>query len=102
MIRLADAPAAIATGHGSVWVALQRGGSVLRIDERTEAVTTIPVGGPVTTLAVDRNAVWGTILTRAEVLRIDPFRDTVVARIPTGATPTGRAVSSRGVWVGAT
>ena len=74
----------------------------MRIDARTEAVTSIPLDGPPVALAVGAGGVWVASASRAEVLRIDPRANRVVARIPTGATPTALAVSEDAVWVGVT
>jgi streptogramin lyase len=99
-IPLAGTPSALATGHGSVWVALRSADVVLRIDSETEAVETIPIEAPATALAVGHGAVWVAIGTQGEILRIDPARNAVEERVHVGAAPTSLAVSSARVWVG--
>ena len=58
-ISVGDAPVAIATGFGAVWVANRESDSVSVIDARTGAVVqTIPVGDAPNAIAVGAGAVW--------------------------------------------
>jgi Bacterial transcriptional activator domain len=66
----------------------------------TEAVETISIEGPATAVAVGHGAVWLALASRGAVLRIDPARNEVSARVAVGAAPISLAVSPAGVWVG--
>lgn len=75
-------PVAVATGHGSVWVANADDGTVSRIDpDRREVIRTIGIGAPAIDLAVTTNAVWVANGSDGTVSRIDPDADAVVATI---------------------
>ncbi len=71
-------PRAVATGHGSVWVANFGGGSVTRVDaESGRVLQTIPVGrGPID-IAVGRESVWVSTQ-EGRVARIDARSGKVV------------------------
>ena len=61
-IRVGDGPTDIAIGDGAVWVAAASAGSISRIDPETnEVVATIPVGGPLGSLAVTGGLVWTSV-----------------------------------------
>jgi YVTN family beta-propeller protein len=83
---LAAAPAAMADGAGSIWLAVPDAGNVVRIDDATRQVTdTIPVGGSPSALAVGGGSVWaagvpGDTIDRAALVRLYGG--------PAGATPT--------------
>jgi streptogramin lyase/tRNA A-37 threonylcarbamoyl transferase component Bud32 len=64
-IRVGDEPVDIVAGLDSVWVANHGDGTITRIDSTTRRVTTIDVGGPPTSLAIDEatGTVWVTIAT---------------------------------------
>ena len=75
-------PVALATGHGSVWVANADDGTVSRIDpDRLEVVRTIGIGAPAIDLAVAADAVWVANGSDGTVSRIDPGADAVVETI---------------------
>jgi DNA-binding SARP family transcriptional activator/streptogramin lyase len=75
-------PVALATGHGSVWVANADDGTVSRIDpERREVIRTIGIGAPAIDLAVSTDAVWVANGSDGTVSRIDPGADAVVETI---------------------
>jgi serine/threonine-protein kinase len=57
-IRVGRGASYIAVGAGSVWVANTRDRTVTRYDPRTADITTIPVGGTPTSIAVGDGAVW--------------------------------------------
>jgi serine/threonine protein kinase len=59
-IRVGSEPSDVATGLDAVWVTNQGDGTISRIDPVTRSVATIPVGGPVATIAVDEptRSVW--------------------------------------------
>ncbi len=75
-------PVALATGHGSIWVANGDDGTVSRIDpDRLEVVRTIGIGAPAIDLAVATDAVWVANGSDGTVSRIDPRDDAVVETI---------------------
>ena len=59
-IRVGSEPSDVAAGLDAVWVTNQGDGTISRIDPVTRSVATIPVGGPVATIAVDEptRSVW--------------------------------------------
>ena len=54
-IRVGDRATGMAAGLGAVWVS-DEGGSVYRVDPVTRSAATIPVGAPLTAIAVDPQA----------------------------------------------
>ena len=84
-VPIGQRPAAITVGHGSVWVANTRDGTVVRIDPRTSrSVRTLAVEGHPTGLAVDRRSVWVRNGVDHAIVRIDPGYDTVGGPIVVG------------------
>jgi YVTN family beta-propeller protein len=83
---------------GSVWVATE--GSVRRIDPGTAvALSTIPLVGLPSDIAVGEGGVWVATSDLATVTRIDPDTNEVVATIKLGNRPDGIAVGAGKVWV---
>ena len=81
-VHVGRRPAALAIGHGSVWVANADDGTVSRIDpDRREVVRTIGIGAPAIDLAVTSDAVWVANGSDGTVSRIDPSADAVVETI---------------------
>ena len=75
-------PVALATGHGSVWVANADDGTVSRIDpDRGDVIRTIGIGAPAIDLAVATDAVWVANGSDGTIARIDPGVDAVVETI---------------------
>ena len=113
--RVADGLTSMDRGFGAVWATELSNGTVLRIDPRTrKVVARIPVavaGGrsvhPDAFVAAGAGAVWvlagdlqnGGHDGPVQLLRIDPRRNRVVARIPL-AKPSGGTFSPQGVHVG--
>jgi YVTN family beta-propeller protein len=97
-IPLGDIPRGIASGAGSVWVALEASGQVARIDLRTNSVQRIPVGSDPTGVAFGGGAVWVTNNDSRTVSRIDPASNTVVQSIPVGNAPSAIAFGEGFVW----
>ncbi len=54
-VRVGEHATGVAAGLGAVWVS-DSGGSVYRVDPVTQSTTAIPVGGPLTAIAVDPQA----------------------------------------------
>jgi DNA-binding SARP family transcriptional activator len=75
-------PVALASGHGSVWVANADDGTVSRIDpDRGDVIRTIGIGAPAIDLAVATDAVWVANGSDGTISRIDPSVDAVVETI---------------------
>jgi hypothetical protein len=101
----------VAVGAGAVWVTDEVPGSgdvVLRVEPATTTVTAtvqLDCRGSCFALdvAADQNGVWVTLgnteTTTGEVVRIDPSRDEVAARIPVDGTPMDLVAGEGGVWV---
>jgi DNA-binding SARP family transcriptional activator/sugar lactone lactonase YvrE len=80
-IRLPAPPVAIAATEQDVWVALERGDSVWRIDPRDDvAASSVPVGSGVVDLAADGSAVWA-LGADGRISRVDPAQGEVVATV---------------------
>ena len=81
-IAVGARPAAVAVGHGSVWVANAEDGTVMRIDpDKRRVVKTIGIGSPSSSIAISPNAVWIGNGSAGTVSRIDPDSNAVVATI---------------------
>jgi len=106
--RLVDAaplgasPNAVASGAGSIWVALSNRGVVERIDPTTNGVeqTIVVPGGP-SSIAVGDGFVWVAESLAGKVAEIDPRASggQVVDEITVGNGPTGVAYGLGAVWV---
>lgn len=106
-IAVGARPAAVAVGHGSVWVANAEDGTVMRIDPQTRRIVkTIGIGAPASSLAVSRDAVWVGNGSAGTVSRIDPTSNAVIATLdlrgPDPLVPNGVqsiTAGGGGVWV---
>ncbi|HET9560059.1 MAG TPA: hypothetical protein VFS70_23220, partial [Actinomycetota bacterium] len=67
----------IAVGSSGVWLADPFDEQIVRIDPKTRRVMARIPAGPVTTLALTRDAVWA--LSSLGLIRVDPAEDRVVA-----------------------
>lgn len=93
------APCGIGSGYGAVWVATDGGGTVSRIDPRTNRVTrSIRVGRTACTLAVGAGAVWTVRYEAGELVRVDP-ETSRVRRLDVGRIPVDVLVADGAVWV---
>ena len=92
-------PTALASGAGAVWVANSGEGTVSRIDEKTDAVQTIPVGQGPAVVAVGFGEVWVANNGQRTVSEISPKTNQVVQTIPVGNGPLGIATGHGAVWV---
>jgi peptide/nickel transport system substrate-binding protein len=82
---LAAAPAAMAEGAGSIWMAVPDAGTVVRVDRGTRQVTdTIPVGGSPSALAIGGGSVWVASVPGDTIDRIDPATERITQRISLG------------------
>jgi peptide/nickel transport system substrate-binding protein len=99
-VPVGSAPAAIATGAGSIWVTNGADGTVTRIDphgphvEQTLVVGSLPAG-----VSYGAGAVWVSNALDGSVSRIDPQANQVVQTISIGGRPTGVAAGAGAVWV---
>jgi len=97
-IDLAGGSGRVVTGLGSVWVADDENGAVVRVDPRQEAVLrTYDVGGRPFGLAVGAGALWAAS-DDGSVARIDPRSDTVES-ITIGGAPRNVGFAPGGIWV---
>jgi hypothetical protein len=97
-IDLVGGRADIDTGFGSVWVADDEGGRVLRIDAVEEALErTYDVGGGALGVSVSADAVW-VASDDGTVVRIDPETDEVDV-VDVGGEPNSVDVGAGAVWV---
>jgi DNA-binding beta-propeller fold protein YncE len=92
----------LGAGPSGVWVADAERGLARVLDPAFRTVArTYPIerGGPDETrpVAVTREAVW--VSHGHGLMRLDPLRKRVDARIPLGNSPSGVAVRAGGVWV---
>jgi DNA-binding SARP family transcriptional activator/streptogramin lyase len=107
-VPVGSGPAAVAFGHGSVWVASADDGTVTRIDPRSREVErVIGVGKPCVHLAIGPGAVWVANGSAGTVTRIDPASDTIADTVDlSGSDPVVRtavhavAVGNGAVWAG--
>ena len=92
-------PASVAVSRGTAWVANYGDGTVSNVDRAGRVTRTIRVGeGPITVVA-DGRSVWVGLFWQNEVVRIDPARGVIVARIPVGRGIWGMALTDEAVWV---
>ena len=97
-IRVPAPPSALAADADAVWLGLERGRDLWRIDPRDDvAAAAVAVGGPVADLAIGEGAVWA-LETDGTLSRIDPATNKV-----TGSAELGRAaaiaVGHGRVWI---
>ena len=99
---LAGTPTGLAYGEGAVWVANGLLGTLQRVDPQFGSV-----GDPIETdagrassgsVAVGFGSVWFASAS-SNIVRFDPISGTVVARLFSGAAPSGIAVDDQSVWV---
>jgi hypothetical protein len=87
----------IAYGAGGVWV----GGStaVARVSPASGVVvSTIPLDAAPAAIAVDHGALWIALVKSSQVVRVDAYEDSVVARIDVGGRVVAMAAGGRAVW----
>ena len=97
-IRLPAPPLAIVADADAVWVALERGESLWRIDPRDEvASAAVRLDGTVIALALGEGSVWA-LGPDGRVSRIDPATNTVTRQVGLGR---GSAIAAGhgGVWI---
>ena len=98
-IPTGPAPCGAVTAYGSVWIAVDGAGVVLRVDARRSRISRrVPVGKTACAAAAGAGAVWTTLYGAAELVRID-HRTGHVRRAHVGSNPFDVAVAGRHVWV---
>jgi YVTN family beta-propeller protein len=101
MTALARAPAAVASGMGSLWLADASGQTVSRIDpENGNVVDRIQVAGEPGSIVAGGEAIWVASTVGGTISRIDPDTDTVTQAVRVGGA-SAAAVSFGGgsLWV---
>lgn len=92
-------PASVDVAGGVAWVANYGDGTVGAVTRDGRVRRVVRVGdGPITVVATP-SGVWVGLFWENEVVRIDPGRGEVVARIPVGKGLWGMAAGSGSVWV---
>jgi YVTN family beta-propeller protein len=88
----------VAAGAAGVW-ALSADGQLVTLDPRTNRVSVHRAPAGATALRAGFGALWVTSYDAGSLLRVDPARRKVVARIAVGAGPRFLAVGEGGIWV---
>jgi streptogramin lyase len=93
-------PCGVASGFGSVWVAVYGTGRLVRIDPQTNRVVQqIRIVRGICPLAIAAGSVWVASDKTDVVYRVDPRRGRVLARIPVSHWPAHLATGPGRVWV---
>ena len=104
-IQVGRFPKGIASGGGRVWVVnaapFSAHGSLVAIDPATNRLSgrAVPLGRAPVAVAATRDAVWVVDELEGILLRIDPARRRIAARIKVGRSPTSVAAGPGDVWV---
>jgi peptide/nickel transport system substrate-binding protein len=101
-VEIDGAPAAMAAGDGSIWLAEPSEGRVTRVDVATGATADrIPIGGTgPSAIAFGGGSVWAASVPGDTLIRIDPASGTVTRRIDLGgARAAALAWDGRGLWI---
>ena len=97
--KLGTFPASVAVSRGEAWVADYKAGTVTPVGAGGRPRGAVAAGeGPIT-VAADEDEVWVGLFWANEVVRIDPVRRAVVARVPVGEGLGGMALGGGSVWV---
>jgi YVTN family beta-propeller protein len=101
MTALARAPAALASGMGSLWVGDASGDTVSRIDpESGDVVDRIQVAGEPGSIAAGGGAIWVASTVGGTISRIDPDTDTVTQTVRLGRASAAAITFGGGsLWV---
>jgi ABC-type transport system substrate-binding protein/DNA-binding SARP family transcriptional activator len=97
--KVGRAPSAVATGAGSIWVANALDGTVTRLDEAGDQMTTIPVGGRPLALAFGAGSLWVVSGDERRIAQVDPASNRVVRRIGVGGQASAIAAGFGSLWV---
>ena len=95
-----DAPYAIATGYGALWLAAANRAEVQSV--RGTHIAQIAISSQPVAIATGRGAVWAVSSSDGKLWRIDPRQRDAVGSTDVGQYPTSVAVGNGSVWVGST
>jgi ABC-type transport system substrate-binding protein/DNA-binding SARP family transcriptional activator len=100
-LEVTSAPAAVASGYGSLWIAEPGRGRVERVDPTAGTVEDrITIGGSPSVLAVGGSSVWAASVAGDSVARIDPSTGTVTQTIRLGGSRLSALGFGRGaLWI---
>jgi PQQ-like domain len=93
------APVGLASGFGSVWVAVSDTDTVVRLDGQGEIIGQVTVGRTPLRLAVVPRGVWVSEFADGTVALIDPRSGSVTTRVKVGAQPEGLTSDGTHLWV---
>jgi peptide/nickel transport system substrate-binding protein len=98
-VNVGNAPSAIASGHGTLWVANAQDGTVSSIAAETGTATgLVRTGRNPRAVAVGGGAVWVANADDGTLTKIDEKSLTVEKRIQLASTPTAVVVAGDSVW----
>jgi YVTN family beta-propeller protein len=94
-----EQPCGLAIGDKWIWLLTSRG-DLVRLDPTTNstAATGLRVSGAAC-VAATATAVWISVPYQRAVIRFDPVRKVVIARVPAGLFPEGMAIVGQSIWV---
>jgi virginiamycin B lyase len=98
-ISIGNTEGGIATGASSVWLMIDKRGTLARLDPETNAVVAeimVPAGSYA--VAFGEKAVWVTNTDSDTLTRVDPDTNLVAETIPVGKKPRFLAVGEGSVW----
>lgn len=98
-ITVGQGPSAIAYGEGSAWVVNATDGTLQRIDGHLRPSVPIAIGGAPVAVAFGGGWVWVTDTSSSSVVKVDPKKPQVVARLSVGNNPVAIAFGGGRVWV---
>jgi YVTN family beta-propeller protein len=98
-VAVGNAPSAIASGAGSLWVTNSSDGTVTRIDPSTLVTTTIPVGNGPSSVAVNAAGAWVANAGDNALVRVDNHSNAVVDTTPVGDGPAAVLAAPAALWV---
>ena len=100
-LEVTSAPAAVASGYGSLWIAEPGRGRVERVDpERRTVEDRITIGGSPSGLAAGGGSVWAASVAGDSVARIDPATGTVTQTIGLAGSRLSALGFGRGaLWI---
>jgi YVTN family beta-propeller protein len=100
-VELDSAPAAMAAGDGSLWLAEPNEGRVTRVDLESGAISDrVPIGASASAIAIGGGSVWAASVPGETLIRIDPASGTVTQRIDLGGARAGAlAWGDRALWI---
>ena len=98
-VGIASSEGSIVSGGESIWLVIDKKGTLARIDPATNAIVAeiyVPTGSY--GLAFGEGAVWATSTDHNSVARIDPNTNVIVESIEVGPSPRFIATGAGAVW----